>query len=116
MDLTAFLATPAGVAIQGLLVGTFVVWALGVVAALRDGTFDLSSLGSFVRSTLMGRVVPILIVLAAGYTTNDQLLTTGGIAAAAAVAAEMVGSALDSIKQLTMPAVESAKVNAPPNG
>jgi TRAP-type mannitol/chloroaromatic compound transport system permease large subunit len=39
--ITAFLAAPAGVALQALLVGTLLTFLLGVIAAVRDGTFSL---------------------------------------------------------------------------
>ena len=115
MDLVAFLATPTGLAVKGLLVGAFLVWALGVLAALRDGTFDLSEIATFVRSTLLGRVFPVTVVLLTGYAANDSTITTAGLAVAAVVAADMIGSALDSIKQLGLAPEASAKVNQPPS-
>lgn len=109
-----FFADPAGVALKGLLVGAFLVFALGVVAALRDHTFDLKYIDSFIRTTLMGRVVPVALVLLTGYIVHDDLITAAGIAAAGIVAAGMIKSALDSIKQLTLTPTDSATVNPPP--
>ena len=112
--LRAFLDTPSGLAIKALLVGTFVTFALGIVAAVRDKTFSLVFIDSFVRSTVMGRVVPVAIVLAVGYIADEQVLTSAGVLTAAAVAAGMIASAVDSIRQIAMPPTESRAVNAPP--
>ena len=112
--LTDFLATPAGLAVKALLVGTVVTFALGVVAALRDKTFDFQYIDSFVRSTLLGRVIPVAIVLGVGYVADEQSLLLFGAGAAGTVGAGMVASAIESIRQLTMTPVVSATRNAPP--
>jgi hypothetical protein len=113
--LTAFLATNEGLAIKGLMVGAFLVFALGVVAALRDHTFDFRYIDMFVRTTVLGKVVPVAIILVVGYMANEQLLTLGGIAAAGTVYAAMIKSGLDSIQQLTLPPADSARLNTPPS-
>jgi hypothetical protein len=114
--LSAFLATPSGLAIKALMVGTFVTFALGLTAAIKDKTFSFSYIDSFVRTTVMGRVVPVAIVLAVGYVADEQLLTSAGVVTAAAVAAGMIASAVESIRQIAMPPAESAKVNTTPVG
>jgi len=112
--LSEFLASPSGLAIKALMVGTFLTFILGVVAAVRDKTFSLVYIDSFVRSTLMGRVVPASIVLVVGYVADDQTLTAAGVVVAGAVAAGMIASAIDSIRQLTVPVEESATINTIP--
>jgi TRAP-type mannitol/chloroaromatic compound transport system permease large subunit len=112
--LTEFLATPSGLAIKALMVGTFLTFVLGVVAAFRDKTFSFVYIDSFVRSTLMGRVVPASIVLIVGYIGDDQTLLAAGIIVSGAVAAGMVASAIDSIRQLALPREDSAVVNKTP--
>lgn len=109
-----FLASPSGLAVKALLVGTFLTFALGVVAAVRDRTFSWVYIDSFVRSTLLGRVVPVAIVLATGYVADEQTLTAAGVVAAGAVAAGMLASAIDSVRQLAMVREDSAARNTPP--
>jgi|WetSurSiteA1Bulk_404760.scaffolds.fasta_scaffold04474_11 hypothetical protein len=112
--LTEFLATPSGLAIKALMLGTFLTFALGVSAAVRDKTFSWLYIDSFVRSTLLGRVVPASIVLIVGYIGNDQTLTAAGVIVAGAVATGMIASAVDSVRQLALPKEESAAKNVPP--
>ena len=112
--LTAFLATPSGLAVKGLLVASLLVFALGVAAALRDGTFAWAYIDSFVRSILMGRVVPVLLVLVIGYASREDAVTAVGVVAAGAVATGMLAGALDSIRQLAMHPSDSARKNARP--
>jgi len=109
-----FFTTPTGNAALVLFAASFLVFLLGVSAALRDGTFDLKYVDAFVRTTIWGRVAPVTGALLLGYVTHVDIITAGGVAAAAAVAAGMIGSALDSLRQLTMTTEKSAAVNAPP--
>lgn len=112
--LNEFLASPSGVVVKGLLVGTFVVFLLGLVAAIKDRTFSWLYIDSFVRSTIMGRVVPVLIVLGVGYLADEPALTGAGVAAGGVVAVAMIASAAESIRQMAMPPDESAEKNPPP--
>jgi hypothetical protein len=112
--ISAFFASDSGLVVKALLVASFVVFALGVTAAIKDKTFNLLYIDSFVRSTIMGRVVPVLIVLLAGYVSNEQLLTSAGIITGGAVAAGMIASAIDSIRQLMLSQEESAARNTLP--
>jgi hypothetical protein len=112
--LTDFMASPSGVVIKGLFVGTLVVFLLGLLAAIKDKTFSWVYFDSFVRSTLMGRVVPVFIVLAVGYITNESTLTGAGIAVGGAVAVGMIASAAESIRQMALPPAESAERNVTP--
>ena len=113
-EVQAFLGSPSGLAVKALLLGTLLVFLLGAMAALRDGTFRLAYIDSFVRSTIWGRVAPVLVVLLLGYLADSQEVTAAGVVVAGAVAAGLIGSALDSIRQLTMPKDASAQENAPP--
>lgn len=112
--LSGFLASPSGLAVKALMVGTFLTFGLGVIAAVRDKTFSWVYIDSFVRSTLLGRVFPVLLVLGSGYVADDQTLTGAGVVVAGAVAAGMVASALASIRQLMADPATSAEKNAVP--
>ena len=112
--ISAFLDSPSGLAVKALMVGTFIVFALGVTAAIRDRTFSWTYIDAFVRSTLMGRVVPVAIVLVVGYIADEQTLTAAGVVAGGAVAAGMIASAIDSIRQMAMTRDDSANVNTKP--
>lgn len=114
--LEAFLASPEGVALRALLVGSIIVAALGIFAALRDGTFDLKYIASFVRTTVWGKVAPTGVVLVVGYVLNDQTVRLAAVPIAAAVALDLIKSAIDSLKQMTLPKPESAAINTPPTG
>lgn len=114
--LDAFLASPSGVALRALLVGALLVAALGIFAALRDGTFDLKYVDSFVRTTIWGKVAPVAAVLIVGYALADDVTNVAAIPIAGAVALGMIKSALDSLQQLQMPKAESAAVNEKPAG
>jgi len=112
----AFWASNEGTAVKGLLIGAILVFGVGVFAALRDGTFDASYLGSFVRTTIWGKVAPIMLFLFVGYAFDEPLVSGPTLVAAAAVAVSMISDAIKSIQQLSMPKPESAAVNTPPAG
>lgn len=111
---TAFLASPTGLATKGLLVAAFVVFAFGVFASLRDGSYSGQVVAAFVRSTIWGKVTPVGFLLAISYVANDTLLTTAGIAAAAIVAGQMIASIKASLDQLAMTKTKSVVVNTVP--
>lgn len=101
--LTAFLASPSGLVVKALLVASFVVFALGAAAAGRDGTFSWVYVDSYVRSTVMGRVIPVLIILLAGYAADEPTLTGAGILLGGTVATGMLASALESVRGIAHP-------------
>ena len=113
--LAAFLASPTGLAVKALLVGAFLVFLLGAFAALRDGTFEWRFIDSFVRSTIWGRVAPVLAVLLLGYVADEPTITGAGVIAASAVGVGMISAAIESIRQIGAPPDESAVRNVPPN-
>jgi hypothetical protein len=112
----AFLNSPEGLAVKGLVIGSILTFAVGVFAALRDGTFDLSYLDTFVRNTLWGKVAPVMVFLFIGYAFNEPLVSGPAIIAAGAVAVSMIKAAVDSIVQLTMDKTASAAANKLPEG
>lgn len=118
MDLTlldAFIASPSGLAIKALLVGMLLTFVLGVMAALRDGTFEWQYIDSFVRSSLWGRVGPVAAALLAGYFLDSTgVITAAAVVAAGAVSVGMITAALSSIGQMASPKVDSAAANTPP--
>lgn len=91
-ELAQFLESPAGLAVKAALAAAFIDFATGVLAASRDGTFALDAIAAFVRKHLMGRVLPLASILAAGYFAGDELLIGGAVAGLTAYAAETVAS------------------------
>lgn len=97
MNVTDFLASTAGLAVKGALVAAFLDFAFGVFAALRDGTFALDALAAFVRKHLLGRVLPVSLLAAAGYLTADPIMIAAGAGSLTAYAAETLASIYGSI-------------------
>jgi hypothetical protein len=93
----------------GVMYGVIVLALLEVITgaarAFSAGTFAWSYLDVWVKKTLMGRVVPILLLLLSGAAAPDlsllglevNILTTAGIAAAATFAASVVASILVNV-------------------
>lgn len=106
-----FLNSPAGAALKGLLIVSFLDFATGSFAALRDGTFALDAIAAFVRKHILGRVVPIGTLLVVGYFGGEagQLFMAGAIAAAAAYVAETAASVWGNLRPPSPTAV--AKLN-----
>lgn len=80
---------------------------LGVLAALKMGTFNLAYVTNFMRNDVLGKVVPWAVldtfaIVAGGYNIIISGLDFTNIAKAAGVAiiAAMVGSILGSLKDL----------------
>lgn len=98
-DLAAFLDSEAGLALKGLLIVSFLDFATGSFAALRDGTFALDAIAAFVRKHILGRVAPIGLLLTVGYFGGaaGQVFLVGAIAAAAAYVAESGASVLGNL-------------------
>lgn len=92
-----FFATPVGYAVYLTLATTLVAFISGVAAAVRDGTFTFQAIDAFVRSDLLGRVVPIFLFLFGGYIVTAEAgaaLTAAGLAGAAAYVASTTASVL----------------------
>lgn len=97
--LNTFLASEAGLALQGLVVVAFLDFATGVFASLRDGTFALDAIAAFVRKHILGRVAPIGTLLVVGYFAGPSgtVFIGGAIIAAAAYVTETAASILGNI-------------------
>lgn len=94
-----FLASDAGKAVQGLLVVSFLDFATGSFAALRDGTFALDALAAFVRKHILGRVAPIATLLVVGYyDATGHLFMAGALGAAGAYVAETTASVWGNLR------------------
>ncbi len=96
-DLSALLASPAGMAIKGALVAAFADFVIGAFFALQRGTFALDAVAAFVRKHLLGRVAPLAALLAAGYAAEDTALTAAAVVGLTAYAAETFASIRGSI-------------------
>ena len=116
MDFSAALAelinSPAGLAVKGALVAAFLDFAIGAFAAMRNGTFALDAVASFVRKHLLGRVFPIGVLLVAGSFVADAALTAAGLTAAGVYYAETVGSVLGSLNPPTDTEAKEARAEA----
>src|SRR6188768_3597963 len=86
MDLQAFLSSTEGIALQAMLGLAFADFVLGVIAAGRDGTFELEAVAAFLRKHILGRVTPIGLLLIGTYYAGgiDDALGLGAAAVAAA--------------------------------
>lgn len=99
-ELQTFLNSASGTALTAMLGVALVDFVTGVFAALRDGTFALDALASFLRKHIWGRVAPIGVLLVVGYYGGDtigQVFTAAAVAAAAAYVAETAASVLGNI-------------------
>ena len=98
-QLREFIASEAGLAVQGLLVVAFADFVTGTFAALRDGTFAIDAVGAWIRKHIAGRVAPIGTLLVVGYFGGPagQVFIAGALVAAAAYVTETAGSILGNI-------------------
>lgn len=106
--LTEFLASEAGLALQGILIVAFADFLTGTFAALRDGTFALDAVAAWVRKHIAGRVGPIggLLVLAYFGGPSATIFLVGAIGAATAYVAETAASVLGNLNPPKPSAVE----------
>ena len=91
-----FFSTELGLAVYGVLVATAADLLFGVIAALRDGSFQLDALAAVLRKHVLGRVAPIFGMLLFGHIGNQPLLLAAGLTGAALYVAETFGSIMDS--------------------
>lgn len=100
--LAPFAAALAQIApiIYAMVVAVLLDTVTGVYAAWKGGTFDANFLPSFIRSHVLEKIIPILIVLGGGVmlggTAGPALIALGG-AAAAAYVASVVKSISDNL-------------------
>lgn len=101
-----FFATELGLAVYGVLIATAADLVFGVIAALRDGSFQLDALAAVLRKHVLGRVAPIFGMLLFGHVGNQPLLLAAGLTGAGLYVAETFGSILDSFQAPKGEAVE----------
>ena len=98
------LTNSAIIAVVSLAVLDFIT---GTIKSIAGGTFDISLVDVWVRKTLLGRVLTIVLVLGFGrfigtVTVGDtslQVLTGAGLVAAATFAAAAVASIVQNLQQ-----------------
>lgn len=96
----AFFDSEAGLAAVGVLLIGIVDLVLGILAAWRDGTFQLSAVDAWLRSSFAGRIAPIWLLLIVGYLADSldlagiPVLLAAGIGAAGLYVAATVSSIL----------------------
>jgi hypothetical protein len=105
-----FLASTAGLAVKGALVAAFLDFAFGVFAAFRDGTFAVDAVAAFLRKHLLGRVLPISLLVGAGYLSGDMAMQLAGAAALTAYTTETLGSIYGSIRPPAASEVQETEV------
>lgn len=110
-QLTAFLDSTAGIALKGALVAAFLDFAIGSFSALRNGTFALDSVAAFLRKHVLGRVLPLALLLITGYVTGDQVMNAFAAAGLTAYAAETVKSIYDSFTETKAEAAATVPVD-----
>jgi len=99
-------------AVTAVVVVTILDFVTGVLRAVADRTFAWSAVDVWVRTQLLGRVVPIVLIIGAGQvmggvTVGDpanggvslDLLGVGGMLAAVTVVAAGVKSILDNLNR-----------------
>jgi hypothetical protein len=99
-------------AIIAVVVVTLLDFVTGVLRAIADRTFEWAALDVWVRTQLLGRVVPIVLIVGAGQvlggiTVGDpanggvslDLLGVGGMLAAVTVVASGVKSIIDNLNR-----------------
>lgn len=112
-----FLASDAGLALQGLLIVAFADFATGTFAAIRDGTFALDAVAAFIRKHIVGRVFGIALLLILAYFGGPAgtVFMVGAIAAGAAYVAETVASVWGNIKPPALSTLKATNPNAAVN-
>lgn len=105
--LAEFLASAAGLALKGALVAAFLDFAVGAFFAARNGTFALDSVAAFLRKHVLGRVLPLGVLLVTGYLTGDVTMNTFAAAGLTAYAAETMASVYGSFTETKAEAVAS---------
>jgi len=97
--LAEFLASPAGLALKGALVAAFLDFAVGVFFAARNGTLAFDAIAAFLRKHVLGRVLPLALLLVTGYVTGDVTLNSFAAAGLVAYATETMASVYASFSE-----------------
>lgn len=93
---TAFFNDPASIALYYALVVALADFVSGVLAAWRDGTFQLDSVGAWIRKHVAGRLGGIAMLVLFGYFGRQDALLAAGVAAAGLYTAETAASIITS--------------------
>lgn len=99
MDLQAFLNSTEGFALKGALVAAFLDFAVGSIAAARNGSFTWDAVAAFLRKHVLGRVLPLALLLITSYTTGDTVMLTFAVTGLTAYAAETLASVYGSFTE-----------------
>jgi len=94
-------------AIIGVVALGVLAWVLGTLRALADGSFKLELLDVWVRSQLLGRIIPIVLILAFSQVVGAvkvgdveiNALSIAGLGSAAAYAATTIQSIVESLNK-----------------
>lgn len=97
MDFSNFLSPELTTLALSLFGITAVRTALGIFAAVKDGTFVLSATAAFLRSQVVGRVFPILTVSYFAQTSDNVALIASAAATGAAYLAETAGAVMEAL-------------------
>jgi hypothetical protein len=92
-----FLNSPIGVSFYLSLGLLAVRVALGIFAAVKDDTFTLSAVGGFIRSQVLGRIMPFATAGFFAFTTGNAALIAAAAAIGATYVAESVGAIQESL-------------------
>lgn len=100
---------------QTILALIVVDLVIGVIAAVKLGTFRLTYLANFARNDLLGKVAPFLVLSAAADVAGGFNIVLPGIDLTniahglfVVISAAMVGSILSSLKDLGVTAIPEA--------
>lgn len=97
--LAEFLASPAGYALKGALVAAFLDFAVGTISAARNGSLAFDAIAAFLRKHVLGRVLPLGVLLVVGYATGDATMNTFAAAGLVAYAGETMASVYASFTE-----------------
>lgn len=99
MDILAFFNDPAGVTVYTAFAVVALRLVLGIYAAVQDGTFVLSQVGSFIRSQVLGRVFPFSTVAFFAWSTGNVALYGTAAAIGGAFVLETVGAIQEALSE-----------------
>lgn len=102
-----FLASTGGIAVKAALVAAFLDFAVGSFMAASHGSFALDAIGAFIRKHLLGRVLPLSLLVLVGYLTGDLAINSAAAGALTVYAIETMASIRASITESKAIAVET---------
>lgn len=93
-----FLGSPGGLAVKAALVAAFLDFLTGVWRAYQDERLAFDQVAAFVRKHLAGRVLPLTILVVAGYWSGDLALNVAAAGALTAYYTETIASVWSAIR------------------